>query len=127
MTSEAKRILVIEDDQQVRKLFQVKLSRLGYVVDEASDGNEGLSSCQKNRYDLVITDLVMPEKEGIETIIELKKDYSDIKIIAISGGGRLDPSNYLNIAKKLGANRVFTKPVEWDQMIEAVEKLTSEA
>lgn len=65
----------------------------------------------------------MPEKEGIETIMDLKRDFSDVKIIAISGGGRIDPEEYLHMAEKLGAQRTLTKPFELKELLEAVREL----
>jgi len=103
---------LIDDEPQPRKLFIQKLVGRGYAIIEASDGNEGIKRYRENKPDLVITDLVMPEKEGIEMITELKKDDPNLKIIAISGGGRNDPGTYLQIAKKLGAARTFLKPID---------------
>ncbi|MFH2063727.1 MAG: response regulator [Pseudomonadota bacterium] len=116
-------ILLIEDDPQLRKLFQKKLAGRGYEIMEASNGKEGLSRFQEKPMDLVITDIVMPEKEGLETISELRKMSSDIKIIAISGGGRIGPESYLNTARHLGANRIFPKPIDWPEMVKAIESL----
>jgi DNA-binding NarL/FixJ family response regulator len=76
-----------------------------------------------NPTDLIITDLIMPEKEGIETIMELKKDFPDVKIIAISGGGRSKPESYLNLAKQLGAKRVFPKPIDREELLNAIREL----
>jgi len=73
--------------------------------------------------DLVITDIIMPKKEGIEMIMELKKEFPDVKIIAISGGGRNVPETYLPIAKKLGSERTFSKPIDWPELIKTVRKL----
>lgn len=117
------RILLIEDDPQIRKLFKIKLSSEGYEVIDAPDGKEGLRLYRMEIPDLVITDLVMPVKEGIEVITELKKDFPDVRIIAISGGGRNNPEIYLNIAKHLGAQKIFTKPVDWPELIAGVKGL----
>ena len=95
----------------------------GYEIIEAGDGQKGLELYRKHRPDLVITDLVMPEKEGLETIVELKREFPGVKIIAISGGGRKVPGAYLQIAKKLGAERTFTKPIDRLEMIQAVREL----
>lgn len=119
----ATRILLIDDEPGFRKLFIKKLAGTEYEIIEAGDGKEGLSLYHKNRPDLVVTDLVMPEKEGIETIIELKKAFPDVKIIAISGGGRNLPDVYLNMAKTLGARQIFTKPVKWSELIKTLNRL----
>ena len=82
----------------------------------ASDGKQ-------MKADLIITDLIMPEKEGIETITELRRDFPDVKIIAISGGGRIAPEVYLRMARSLGALRTFAKPIERKEIIETVQEL----
>lgn len=123
MKQSANRILVIDDDPQIRKLFKRKLSSEGYDIREASNGKEGYRLYCREFPDLVITDIVMPEKEGIEMITDLKREFSDVKIIAISGGGKGSPDGYLLVAKHLGVERTFTKPVEWSELIDAVRVL----
>jgi|GEM_PF-1412252 len=117
------RILLIDDESAIRKLFIKKLAGNGYEIIEACNGKEGLKLYHETRPDLVITDLVMPEKEGIETITELKREFPDVKIIAISGGERNVPDGYLQIAKILGAERTFPKPVDWPELIKTVRGL----
>lgn len=103
------------------------LERAGYEVVEAGDGNEGIILYKSDPTDLVITDIIMPEKEGIETIIELKQDFPALKIIAISGGSRrLGAGNCLSYAAKLGVSRVLPKPFERATLLEAVRELTGE-
>jgi len=116
-------ILIIDDDNQFRTMLRKMVERNGYEVIEASDGKEGIKLYRKNPTDLIITDLIMPEKDGIETIQELRKDFTDVKIIAISGGGRLGPHDYLHLAKMLGAQRTLTKPIELDELLKAIEEL----
>ena len=116
-------ILIIDDDDQFRTMLRKMIERNGYEVIEASDGKEGINLYRKNPTDIIITDLIMPGKDGIETIQELKKDFPDIKIIAISGGGRIGPQDYLHLAKMLGAKRTFTKPIELPELLKAIEEL----
>ena len=118
-----KRILVIDDDDQVRQMLKQMLEREGYEVIDAADGKEGIRLYRNEPTDLIITDIIMPEKEGLETIRELKQDFPDIKIIAISGGGRLDPGNYLEIARKWGVGRTFAKPFDRTELLEAIQQL----
>lgn len=101
----------------------MKLEAHGYEVKDADDGRAGLRLFRENPTDLIITDLIMPEKEGIETISEVKGEFPDVKIIAISGGGRFGPAGYLDIAKAIGAEKTFTKPIELKELIHAVEEL----
>jgi DNA-binding response OmpR family regulator len=116
-------ILVIDDDEVIRSLLRSLLERDGYDVMEAENGKIGLKLIRENGADLVITDLIMPEKEGIETIRELRRDFSDVKIIAISGGGAIGPETYLQMAKGMGAHRVFEKPFKLKEMSEAIREL----
>ncbi len=121
-----KRILVIDDDVQVRQMLKQTLERKGYEVVDAADGAEGIKLYRAEPTDLVITDIIMPEKEGIETIMELKRDFPDVKIIAISGGGRVDPGNYLEIARRWGVEHTFTKPFDRAQLLEAIQQLLAD-
>ena len=116
-------ILIIDDDNQFRTMLRKMVERNGYEVIEASDGKEGIKLYRKNPTDLIITDLIMPEKDGIETIQELRKDFPDVKIIAISGGGRLGPHDYLHLAKMLGAQRTLTKPIELPDLLKTIKEL----
>ncbi len=116
-------ILVIDDDEQIRKMFRSLLEREGYEVKVAPDGKQGILQYRNNPADLVILDIIMPEKEGLETIMDLRRDFPDIKIIAISGGGRIGPEDYLMMAKNLGAMRTFVKPVERYALLKAIGEL----
>ncbi|MBW1811270.1 MAG: response regulator [Deltaproteobacteria bacterium] len=116
-------IIVIDDDEQVRLWLKLALERAGHEVLDARDGQQGIKLLRNNPADLVITDIVMPEKEGIETIIELRNQFPDLKIIAISGGGRNLPENYLDMAAKLGADRTFTKPIQREELLDAIKDL----
>ena len=115
-------ILVIEDDEMVRELLQEILTRAGYDVTEASDGEVGIRLYRKKQPDVVITDLIMPNKEGIETIMELRRDFPDVKIIAIAGGGHASPTRYLKMAEQLGAQRTLAKPFLPKQILDAVQE-----
>ncbi len=117
------RILVVDDDIQILEMLRQTLEREGYEVIGSPDGKEGLRLYREAPTDLIITDLIMPEKEGIEMIMELRRDFPDVKIIAISGGGRVGPENYLSIAKQLGAMHTFTKPVGREELLGVVREL----
>ena len=116
-------ILIIDDESSIRKLIHIMLEQNGYKVDEAADGAAGIKKIKIDPPDLIITDLIMPGKEGIETIMELRRDYPDLKIIAMSGGGVIGPQEYLKIAKSVGAYRTFKKPFKMGELLEAVEAL----
>ena len=117
------RILVIDDDQQVRTMIKLTLERDGYDVTEAGDGSEAVEIYRQHEFDLVITDIVMPGKEGIETIMEMKACDPEARIIAISGGGRINPEDYLSWARRFGVARTFTKPVDRTELLGAVREL----
>ena len=120
------RILVIDDDPQLRTLLTRYFGRRGYEVLEASDGSAGMALFREQGADVIITDLIMPGKEGMETIMELRREYPEAKIIAISGGGRVAPEGYLQLAKGIGAAMVFSKPFELEQLKAAVDELLEE-
>ena len=117
------KILIIDDDKLVLVTLRTMLEREGYEVVTVPDGKEGVKCYRENPADLIITDLIMPQKEGIETITELRQDFPDVKIIAISGGGRINPETYLGIAEKLGAQYTFSKPVVRKKLLKAVRNL----
>lgn len=120
------RILLIDDDEQVLDMLYESLTREGYDVLRASNGEKGLRLYRQKPVDLIITDIIMPEKEGIETIIELRRDFPDVKIIAMSGGGRIGTKDYLHLAKIFGVQRTFTKPVAREQLLDAIKELLKE-
>lgn len=117
------RILVVDDDVQVRKFISMSLSRAGHEVSGAGNGNECLKSLGAAPFDLVITDIIMPDKEGIETIIEVRRTHPEVKIIAISGGGRVGPESYLLTAKGLGAMDTLQKPFTTEQLLATVQNV----
>ncbi|MCJ7538650.1 MAG: response regulator, partial [Desulfobacterales bacterium] len=117
------RVLVIEDEPQMRIMLKQMIEDIGCDVVEASDGKEGVKLYRANPFDLIVTDIIMPEKEGIETITELERDFPDVKIIAISGGGEIDAEIYLSMAKKLGARYTFAKPVVREELLKAIRQL----
>ena len=117
------RILVIDDDEGVRAMLQRMLEREDCEVSVAVDGQDAEKWFQQEAFDLVITDILMPEKEGIQTIIDLRKQSAHTKIIAISGGGVGGPEHYLKSAKSFGADRIFAKPFDCDEMLAAIKDL----
>ncbi len=117
------RILIIDDDDQVRAMLMQAMRRQNFEAAEARNGMEGLKLNRERPADLIITDIIMPEKEGIETIRELKKEFPDVKIIAMSGGGRIGPDSYLKMARGLGASQTLKKPVDLKVLIAAVNDL----
>ena len=116
------RILIIDDESQIRSMLRLMLERAGYEIAEAPDGIEGIRKYRENPADLIITDLIMPNKDGIGMIIDLKKEFPKVKIIAMSGGGVNRPEGYLDGAKKLGATRTLTKPIDREEMLKAVKE-----
>lgn len=116
------RILVIDDNEGYRQMVRQMLEMAGYEVVDAEDGAEGVKVFQAERPDLVITDVIMPEQEGIETIIGLRRLDADIQIIAMSGGGGIDADDLLSIAGKLGAQQILAKPFRRDQLLASVRQ-----
>lgn len=118
-----KRILVIDDELQIRLMLRQAIEKAGFEVAEAPDGKEGIESFKRNGADLIITDIIMPEKEGIETIMAFKRIDPSVKIIAISGGGRIQSEDYLNIATKVGASCSFAKPFSIIELLTKIREL----
>lgn len=121
-------VLIIEDDEFVQNMLKQTFERAGYEVGTAGNGATGVKLYESklnvlDPYNVVITDLIMPDMEGIETISKLRKCDPNVKVIAISGGGRNRPEDYLHLAKKLGALHTFTKPVDRDSLLQAVTQL----
>jgi CheY-like chemotaxis protein len=117
------RILLIDDDDAVRTMLRLTLAEFGHDVIEARNGVEGLTLFSAAGVDLVITDIIMPGKEGVEVIVELLRLHPGLKIMAISGGGRVGPTDYLRIARYLGAAKVLAKPFSNEELLVALNEL----
>ena len=121
------RILIIDDDNQFRVMLRIMLENAGHKdIVEAENGHIGMKLIRKDHFDLVITDIIMPDKDGIETIMETKKEFPAIKIIALSGGGKIGPDSYLVMAGHLGADKTLVKPFQQSELIDAVRELIKE-
>lgn len=117
------RILVIEDEMETQNMLGQMLKHEGYEVISAYDGNKGIKLNREKPAHLAITDIFMPEKDGLETIIELRKEFPEIKIIAMSEVGILDPKLFLKIAGQFGANHTFLKPLEQNELLKTIKEL----
>jgi CheY-like chemotaxis protein len=116
------RILVADDGEDIREILRMMLSAAGYEVLVAPDGDSALTLMRAEPIDLIITDIFMPGKEGIETIIELRRDFPSVKIVAMSGGGRMGELHYLEDAVKLGAVRSILKPFRAAEILAVVRE-----
>ena len=123
MEGSMKKILVVDDDDLIRDLLFEILEDRGYKVFEAENGNRAMQLLKSETFDLIITDIIMPDKEGIETIIDIKKKLPQAKIIAMSGGGQLDANSYLSIAKKLGVQHTVSKPFDPKVLMKLVDEM----
>ncbi len=121
-----KKILIIEDDYDFRQVLVQMLNKLGFDVMEAENGSHALQLCSETKPDLVLTDIIMLDKEGLETIQELLSSCPNLKIIAMSGGGRIDANSYLPLAEKLGAKKTLQKPFLREELIAAIEEVLGE-
>jgi two-component system chemotaxis response regulator CheY len=117
------RILIIDDDDQLRHLLGQALEQAGYETVEARDGQEGLEHYRVTPIDLIVTDILMPGKEGLETILELRHEAPGAKIIAISGGGQIGNMTFLEVARYLGAQRALQKPFALCELLNAVREV----
>lgn len=120
-------ILVVDDDPTVRMIAVEILTTAGHQVVEAADGDEALKLVAGNAFDLVVLDMLMPNKDGLETIVELRRARPQIRILAISSGGRMDASQLLRMALVFGADETMAKPLRSEPFSEAVARLLSRA
>lgn len=118
------RVLVIDDDSLMRDLIRIYLEGDGFEVVEAGDGHDGVSRYRQKPADVVIVDIFMPRKDGIETIMDLRDIDPSANILAISGGGELAGMEYLSYARSLGADNILPKPFKRDELLAAVRKTT---
>ncbi len=121
--TDAGRILLIDDDDELRTIMRRMLVAAGYEVQEAASGDAAVARYRQQRSDVVITDILMPDKEGLETIRELRRADPQVKIIAISGGGGQGGADYLELALKFGARRILQKPFTRDELVAAVSEV----
>jgi DNA-binding response OmpR family regulator len=120
------RILVIDDEEVIRIQLRLVLEDAGHEVDEAEDGEAGCRLFRERPADLIITDMIMPKKDGANTILDLWRDFPHVRIIAISGGdGTSAPEEFLEYAGAFGALRTFAKPVGRDELLAAVDELVA--
>jgi len=118
--------LIIDDEPAVRKTLRTSLERAGYQVAEAGDGRTGLRFHAAAPADVIITDIFMPDFDGIETIRELRRIAPRVKIIVMSGGDSTGTLNMLDDAKLLGADRAFHKPLKPEELLGAVREMLSD-
>jgi DNA-binding response OmpR family regulator len=116
-------ILLVEDDKELREMLKMSLQRRSYTVMEAENGKEAISHFKPFLTDVVVTDLIMPDEDGLKVVISLKEIKPSIKIIAISGGGKVGPGSYLSLAKALGADAIFSKPFSINDLVFKIEDL----
>lgn len=119
------RVLVIDDNADFRTLIQLALVAEGFDVSVAANGQDGMCLLRKQIADIVVTDILMPEQDGIETIAELRRDFPDVKIIAISGALSATGFDYLRVPIQLGAARILRKPFQMQELLGALRELVS--
>lgn len=117
------KILVIDDDELIRMTCRNILKKIECIVIEAENGTQGVALFKKEVPVLIITDILMPDKEGLETISEVRNLNAQVKIIAMSSGGGTQNMNFLHLAKKMGANLILSKPFKPDELLGAVRSL----
>jgi DNA-binding NtrC family response regulator len=122
-----KRILVADDEGQIRLMLKQMLEHEGYEVHTVENGEDGMEMVAKNNYDLVITDMIMPVKDGLKFIMELVQDYPDLNILAISGGGAIKADRYLTMASYLGDIATLEKPFKRDAFLKLVKEKLGQA
>ena len=119
------KVLLAEDNEAVRSALAFTLKKADFNVSEAKNGNEVIDNDDLDDIDVVVTDILMQEKDGIELLMELRERAPDLPVIAISGRGRISSLNYLETASAMGAVAVFNKPFNEKLLIEKIESLAS--
>lgn len=120
-------ILIVDDDPLLRLIASEMLRGAGYAVAEAEDGDVAIRHLERHEVDLAVLDLLMPNKEGVETIKEIKQRWPQVRIIAISSGGRMDVGYLLPLAKAMGADAVYKKPLTAEPFLQMVESALQDA
>lgn len=113
-------VMIVDDHESVRAACSAMLDQAGYRSLEAENGKTAIKLLDTEAIDVVITDIIMPEQEGIETIRLIRKGHPGVKIIAMSGGGRIEPEEYLAVAEKIGAHVTLQKPFKKEQLLRTV-------
>jgi DNA-binding response OmpR family regulator len=121
MSAEPRTVLVVDDDRLVQTTFKLLLEQKGFRVVVADDGNHGLEQLEKHTPDIVLLDILMPDKEGIETLIEMKRRFAALPVIVMSGGGTRTKQDFLALARKFGADAVIKKNQGVQEMIALVD------
>ncbi len=116
-------VLIVEDDNELREMLKLSLNRRRITVLEATNGKEAIAHFKPSVTDLIVTDLIMPEEDGLKVIMTLRAIKPSLKVIAISGGGKAGPGSYLNMAKVLGADAVYSKPFSINDLTNKIEEL----
>jgi DNA-binding response OmpR family regulator len=122
-----KRVLIVEDDSQMATMLVESVTQEGWSASHAENGIEALRACESEAPDAIVMDIILPEKEGIETIIEIRGRWPKLPIVAISGGGRGVGVDYLDIAAKVGANHTLAKPFDVDDLVELLRGYLEES
>jgi len=117
------KILLVEDDDLVRDMLTQVLERASYQVISTANGEQATEALKHDSPDIMVTDIIMPKKSGITLITEVKNSHPNLEIIAISGGGRLDPTGYLDLSETLGASVSFEKPIDNHALLMAIDLL----
>ncbi len=115
-------ILVIDDNPEFREILRKHLEATGHSVALAENGEQGLAVLERGGMDIVLTDILMPQRDGVEVLREAKRRWPSLPVIAISGGGWIGANELLSMAEKLGADQVLQKPVRRDDLLQAVDE-----
>jgi len=120
-------VLIIDDDPQIRELWRDVLQEEGLRVLDAPSGVDGVQVAKDHAVDLVVTDILMPDKDGIETLREIKAEQPALKVVVVSGGGVTMQPTFLNVAKKFGADATLQKPVDIGEFCSVVKQLLADS
>jgi CheY-like chemotaxis protein len=117
-------VCVIDDDHLVRRTMCEALQSAGYATVEAADGNEGIAVIERTNPSVAVIDIIMPSREGLDVIVEATQRFPQLKILAVSGGGQMGPTDYLELARQLGAHDTLAKPFRNAEFLDRIKHLT---
>lgn len=117
------KVLIVDDEEDIRNVLKDMLEMAGYAVDSAENGKTAKDLYDKNEYDAIVTDIIMPEQSGFEIVLDFRNKNQQDRVIAISGGRRTSAEDYLNIASHFGVAAIFSKPPNYPELIAKVDEI----
>jgi len=114
-------VLIVDDEEGIRNMLAIALDAAGFHVETATDGADASTVLERSRFDVIVADMLMPERDGLELLAEVKKKHKGTAFVAISGGGQVAGKFYLEMAKRLGASEILAKPFNHIELLRVID------